>query len=359
MSYTRYFLVPNYYTKFSCKCGDCRSTCCGGWGIPISMEEYFSLIGRDCSPELRHRLDTAFHLADDRSPEHYAMVTPRFDGGCRLQAENGLCMLQRECGGDAIPTVCRYYPRAPRLNPFPECCTSASCEKTLELLFENNDPVEFVSAELTFNLPEPAPTDISTDDYITTRLEAFAILGDRSTNFEARVLRLAQRLYNKEDFCPKSSGKVDFLPIVLDFLSGLERTSMTIQAILPEIREFYSSEHGTGSLSTIVDDLDVKLEKLFVNNLFYKSFPNSFVSSENHLAEEAMAICMAAAVTKVAAAAYLSAHNDEASRKTAFIDIIAQVFRVIEHSRFDECAVAFLRKIGAVSLNDLEKLLNI
>ena len=94
MEITRTFLVPDYYPEFVCKCGECRACCCGcGWGIAVGMEEYFDLLGRDCSPELRDRLDTAFHLADDRSPEHYAMVTPKYDGSCRLQREDGLCMV--------------------------------------------------------------------------------------------------------------------------------------------------------------------------------------------------------------------------------------------------------------------------
>lgn len=361
MSYTQYFLVPDYYNDFSCKCGECRSTCCGGWGIPISMEEYFNLVGRECSPELRYRLDTAFHLAQNRSPDHYAMVTPRFDGGCRLQADSGLCMLQRECGEDAIPTVCRYYPRAPRLTPLPECCTSASCEKTLELLFANDRPLEFRSTELTFNLPKPAPSDFPTDKYISTRLEAFAILEDRTTDFSARVLHLTKALYNKEEFCPQTDKKIDFLSLTLEFLSDLERTSLTLKPLLPEIIEYYSAKTDSSELCEAVENLNVKFEKLFVNHLFYKSFPNSFVSRQNHLSEEVMALCMAVAVTKLSAAAYLSNRHssDKSVNQTHFVDIVAQIFRVIEHSRFDECAVAFLRKNNAISLESLEGLLSI
>ncbi len=239
MSYKRSFLVPDYYPNFVCKCGDCRATCCGGWGIPIGMEEYFHLIGLECSPELRSRLDTAFHLADDRSPEHYAMVTPRFDGGCRLQADNGLCMLQRECGEGAIPTVCRYYPRAPRLYPYPECCTSGSCEKTLELLFADDAPVEFVSTELSFELPEPPTSDFPADEYISTRLEAFALLGDRSVPFEERVLKLAERLYNKEGMLQNDTGDIDALALILELLQRLSSSSVTIEALLPSIEEYF------------------------------------------------------------------------------------------------------------------------
>lgn len=350
-SYSKYFLVPDYYPKFACKCGDCRSTCCQGWGIPISMEEYFNLIGRECSPLLRQRLDAAFHLADKRSPEHYAMVTPRFDGHCRLQADDGYCMLQRECGEDAIPTVCRYYPRAPRLSPFPECCTSASCEKTLELLFADTNPVEYVPMELTFRITEPPTTDFPADRYIAIRIEAFALLGDRSLSFSQRVERLTYRLFEMDGqtSLPDNSAPDADETLVLEFLSELERTSGTLRELMPNVREYYSRHSGTKSaeiLAKAVDELDIKLEKLFVNHLFYKSFPNAFVSAENHLCEEAMALCMAIACTKLISAAYLDRPE---SCDTAFVDTIAQVFRVVEHSRFDECAVRFLRRKGFTS----------
>lgn len=361
MPYTRYFLVPDYYTKFACKCGDCRSTCCSGWGITVSMEEYFSLLGRDCSPELRRRLDTAFHLAEQRSPEHYAMVTPRFDGHCRLQADDGYCMLQRECGEDAIPAVCRYYPRAPRLFPFPECCTSASCELTLELLFSDSKPVEYVPVELTFKLPEPPESDFPADRYISIRLEAFALLGDRSRRFSERVRRLVYRLFELDgQSASKGSDAEPGVPLVLEFLSDLERTSENLKILMPEVREYYGSHSGSEALGKYVAGLDVKLEKLFVNHLFYKSFPNSFKSAENHLCEEAMALCMAVACTRLIAAARLDSRTEiPAVSETDFVDIVAQIFRVIEHSRFDECAVRFLRQKGMTSPDKLAALAEI
>lgn len=352
MEITRTFLVPDYYPDFVCKCGECRSCCCGGWGIAVGMEEYFDLIGRDCSPELRSRLDTAFHLADDRSPEHYAMVTPRFDGRCRIQRDDGLCMLQRECGEMSLPSVCRTYPRAPRISPFPECCTSASCEKTLELLFENTKPVEYLPVELTFKLPGLPESDYPADAYIATRLEAFAILQDRSKPFGERLSTLSKRLYNKEDFCPSGGENADPYALAVEFFEDLSRTSENFYELLPEIKAFQAGKSATKVLSEQIADLDVKLEKLFVNHLFYKSFPNSFKSRENHLAEEAMALCMGTAVTKLAAAAHLCLIPGEIS----FVDVVAKVFRVIEHSRFDECAVAFLRQKGALSLDFLSKL---
>ena len=108
MSFSHVFSVPAYYPNFHCKAGDCRHPCCSGWGITLSMKEYFNLIGMDCSPELRRRLDTAFHPVDVPSEERYACISPRWDGDCPLHLPNGYCALQCEHGEGAIPTVCRY-----------------------------------------------------------------------------------------------------------------------------------------------------------------------------------------------------------------------------------------------------------
>ena len=65
MKKTRSYWVPDYYPEFVCKCGQCRSTCCEGWDVSLSMEEYFRLVGMECSPELRGKMDGAFHIVEN------------------------------------------------------------------------------------------------------------------------------------------------------------------------------------------------------------------------------------------------------------------------------------------------------
>ena len=97
MPFTHAFLVPDIYPSFRCKGGSCRSTCCKGWGISVRMEEYFRLLGMDCPPEIRRRLDCAFYAPKAPSPERFRLINPRFDGDCPLRAEDGLCALQLAC----------------------------------------------------------------------------------------------------------------------------------------------------------------------------------------------------------------------------------------------------------------------
>lgn len=60
----RIFTVPDIYTEFQCKAGACRKTCCHGWHITLTMKEYYALLGLDCSPELRRRLDGGVYMLD-------------------------------------------------------------------------------------------------------------------------------------------------------------------------------------------------------------------------------------------------------------------------------------------------------
>ena len=77
--------MPDYFPSFRCKCGACRACCCSGWAVSISADEYFRLIGVDCSPELRRRLDRALHLLPNPTPDRCARLDPDWQGACSLQ----------------------------------------------------------------------------------------------------------------------------------------------------------------------------------------------------------------------------------------------------------------------------------
>ena len=90
-------IYADYFDKFKCKCGDCRHVCCGGWGITVSDEEYFRLLGLDCPDGLRYILDCALAPVDDPCPERYAMMKPSYEGKCRLLDETGSAPYRAFC----------------------------------------------------------------------------------------------------------------------------------------------------------------------------------------------------------------------------------------------------------------------
>jgi hypothetical protein len=156
---TEKFTVPGYYKDFRCKGGACRHTCCGGLAVNITQEEYFRLVGMECSPALRSDLDLALKPLNNPDPYRYACILPNFYGQCRLLDEKGLCRLQKECGYDVLTSVCKYFPRSPRMRDGAQCATANACEETLELLYESETPWTTETNELTFYLagaPEKA-----------------------------------------------------------------------------------------------------------------------------------------------------------------------------------------------------------
>ena len=76
------YLVPEYYPKFACKMGACRHPCCVGWPISVSTDDYFRLLGVDCAPALRAKLDTAVRVSLHPTPEAYAQIAPTWEGDC-------------------------------------------------------------------------------------------------------------------------------------------------------------------------------------------------------------------------------------------------------------------------------------
>lgn len=188
--------MPDYYPHFACKGGACRATCCRGWDVSLPMDEYFRLLGLDCSPELRARLDGAFHAVDAPSPERYAQISHNWLGDCPMQREDGLCALQCECGETVLPAVCRRYPRGARGLFDRECACSNSCEAVLEMFWDREAPLGFVEGSDGGLFPEaaPAPEPRRAQRYRAIRALCFGTMQDRSLRLAQRLLRIGQML---------------------------------------------------------------------------------------------------------------------------------------------------------------------
>jgi hypothetical protein len=189
------FLVPDYYKNFSCKGGSCRNSCCSGWGITISMQQYYTLLGLQCKKTLKGKLDAAFFPVANPTRERYAMIAPNYMGDCPLHMENGYCMLQAHCGEEVLPTICRYYPRGPKTDYALECSCSNSCEKVLEQLL-NHDCITFEIKELEFKMAK-TETIISAEEqtvYHKVRAFCFDILENRTYPLSTRILMVGKVL---------------------------------------------------------------------------------------------------------------------------------------------------------------------
>lgn len=337
MSYKHLFVHPNYYPEFSCKCGDCRATCCHGWGIALSQDEYFRVMSTDCSLELRRRLDVAFKPATNPAPtpERFALISYNWLGKCPIQTDEGLCLLHKEYGEGAIPEICRRYPRMYRTLPIHECCTSTSCEYTLELLWRDTEPVKLTSSEVEvfdedFDAHPAAVLDAS--EYDTVRKIAFEIIGDRSMGFDDRIAVLARRFGGIVPYLVMPEKKAEELFFKLCATSG------SLEELREDVEAYIKVDSGLPGFSLdSIPEMDVYLEKMFVNHVFYKGFPRSFAGSTP--SDEIAALVALRGLHRFVSEAYLGVHGWSFNN---FVDVTAKLFRMIEHSRFDEVASRFV-----------------
>ncbi len=142
-------LRPACYDDFRCLAADCRYSCCKGWRISFDKKDYLRLKRQEGSPELNARLgDGLRRIRKDPPFGHYG----EFDmsgGACPLLREDGLCLLQAEKGHEALPQVCRIFPRSRDYTAgYLERSLSPACEGVLELLWNLPEGVEFRSDPL-------------------------------------------------------------------------------------------------------------------------------------------------------------------------------------------------------------------
>lgn len=362
----REFLVPEYYEKFACKCGQCRISCCTGWGITVDMAEYYRLLGAELSPAMRIKMDCALKTVENPTRERFAKLGPGWDMKCPMQDASGLCALQTECGEKMLPEVCRIYPRAFRETYAPEASMSASCEKVIELLMEITSPLTFHKARICTEKTENLPPHrgITPDTYRSARKRAITVLQDRTISFPERLLRLFSVLLPYDDHPTKDpavyKGMFDEdadtdseacfrLSAGICALLGARSLSLTdyleigFQNLgIPFTEKIDQNKAYPAGAKTYFEakqafearfpQWEVWFEQIFVNHVFFTDFPWSDVRET--VTDECVALGVTYIVVKFMSVACMMNQTDVSS----LVDVIAACFRLIEHSAFDRSA---------------------
>lgn len=325
------FLVPDYYNDFLCKGGACRTCCCGGWAVTVSMKEYFLLLGLDCGPDLRYKIDGALRLLKDADEERYAQIMPAFDGTCPMRRKSdGYCALQCECGEDNIPSVCRYYPRSPRLWPRAECCISCSCEKVLEDLIASPEKLTFNKKRLSFHFDEEEPGAVE-KEVAENRKKCFDLLSDRSIPIEERLKNIFTFLCGKEKITLSTTDVI--AGDLLDFYSD----SPSIGEACEKARPLTFFE-GVTETRKKFPDADLWAEKILSNHFFFVKFP--YPESGEKLSDVALGLSgLCLLWTELLA-------SENVKTKDDFVDVTGKLFRVAEHTRFYRNAAILVKRAG-------------
>lgn len=381
------FLVPDYFPAFSCKMGACRHACCEGWPVSFSRQDYFDLLGVDCSAKLREKLDCAMHLADYPTPEEYAQITPRFDGECPMRLQDGRCGLQAELGEDALAAVCRLYPRGVRVGGGYECSCANSCEAVPELLLNRTDPIRFQKCILTIDIPaEPErhePPEL-TQRRQTIRLWFIGLIQNRDYALPRRFRLLHEAVTAMDQaLAHQDWARVDALTTGQEKLPGPEDFSDSPQAVrrglqkLKPVLEYIteSSESirpygeaifrrfGDGEdavrhyrqarrdFEALLPQWEIWMEHLLVNHMFFTQFP--FQDPPVPLEAEFLALCGVYALLRFLCIGWAAEHSTAAD----IVDVAAAAFRLIDHTDFNRYAANLLHQAGCSDQEHLRQLL--
>lgn len=144
-------LRPSYYDRFHCLAAGCRLSCCIGWNIAFNKKDYLSLKRQNTSPELAERLSRAVRrVRDDKYGGRMYAEFDMSNGVCPLLREDCLCALQAEKGPDALPMVCKMFPRDScyLASGYLERSLTPACEGVLALLWDMPEGIDFVSDPL-------------------------------------------------------------------------------------------------------------------------------------------------------------------------------------------------------------------
>lgn len=353
------FLVPDYYSTFKCKASLCRNSCCEGWPVTFSMGDYFRLLSIDISPATKECLDRALHLTAHPTEDEYAMILPRYDGKCPMHTRNGLCSIQAELNEDALPAVCRLYPRGIRKG---EASCTNSCEAVIELLCRT-EPLHFQRVAMTTSL-KTAPRSYffeSCGRELEIRLWLIDIVQDRRFSL-ARRLRCLERAVHRIDeaLTAKQTPQIGLLLSEKDIpisavMPSKPKALQIICAVLERLDERSDNikEYGKLALSRFMKDenhtqnrtqflstcpcWESWFENMLVNHMFFSQFP--FQDRPVSLRDEVPALFSIYALLRFL---MIGAGDGTMER---LINIAAALFRLVDHTAFDRYVAVIFKEI--------------
>lgn len=226
------FLVPSYFSEFSCIGASCQDTCCVGFSNffidKITYEKYQAL----ADPELRSNTLAKLERMPEAADSHYALI--KLDQQrCPFLDSAGWCTLQNQLGEDYLSITCQQYPRITNIvDDQRERSLSPSCIEAARLILLDQQPISF----LTYSLPEREDITvferkISTQDSSCNLKKCFHNL--RSFLFsllQNRQLSLSNRLIMLGFFLNKLNAQRQNSPTELD--AQLESYRQTSQGNL-------------------------------------------------------------------------------------------------------------------------------
>lgn len=303
-------------------------------------------------------MEGAFDIADCPTSERYALINEGKSGYCPLIDDEGYCSLQRACGENVLPMVCRMYPRSVKKGILHELSCSGSCEKTLELLTENTDNIYFEEMALDIGEDVGVETNITTAEQMKKRrlsieqlrerskslYERFCSIGcimnDDLTDIESAVPHIGENEFASLiklifRFEHMSDALRQCIPAALKNIGISNDTSLNEETLRDVAKKYDAAKEH---LFSVLPDADIYFEKIMINHIFYEQFP--YTRPEMGTSDAFLALCMAYIIIRFLSVCYMA----DKSEKSDFIRVIASSFRFIEHTDFYRNSVIVMRQ---------------
>ncbi len=371
---TKEFLMPDYYSGFRCKMGDCRSSCCEGWTVTFSLQDYFKLTGEECSDELRKKIDRGVKVSLHPTPQEYAQIQHDYTGNCPMRLADGRCGIHAEMGEGALGEVCKLYPRGLRKEPDYECSCANSCEGTLEKIFSRDDPIKFVREPLVLDSPITLTRTVKFDTKgkeQQIRLWLIDIVQQRDYPLPIRLMNLGLALRDMKTALDSDDEKdisalistpypmqnVEFdaddeqlrygVATAEKLLKLIDEKSNSVRQYGEQALEYFGDENGSfekyqtakNLFESKVPKWEIWFEHMLVNHMFFEQFP--FQDRPEDPWEEFVAICAVYALLRFLGIGWMTTKGSASD----FVDMSAAVFRLVDHTNFDRYASRLLTEL--------------
>ena len=147
--------MPEYYPKFQCIGAACANHCCQQWRVSLSKADYDRLRALRAGKEVVELLRKATRRCKDE-PGLYAEMVLDDTGRCTCQDGEGLCLLQKACGHEVLPAICKEFPRVVTYYQdigFGKRVGTPGCEVVTRALLDAREGLGFIHEQV----PKPEP----------------------------------------------------------------------------------------------------------------------------------------------------------------------------------------------------------
>lgn len=269
-------------------------------------------------------------------------------------------------------------PRAPRMDFRFECSCSNSCERVLELLFADDDPITLEEMPLSFNytLNYRSISDNTKHHYEVIRKICNTVITNRNLSLEKRLIILGKIFQNIESLNDKditiSINDLNFSNHDFTFITDINLSyeiqkklvlyyanhSISIQKYAEEALKYFGKvneidqyKKAKERLQQLFPNIEIMLEKIIHNYLIYIQFPYSHNSYS--LLEEYASLCGVYLFVNYIVLGYMANRNTLED----FIDVVSAIFRLINHSNFNQDIFVLLKPANLITYENLKKVI--